>query len=76
MVDAFDTWRKNIEHSNLTSYSFLILKMSGFLHKAKDAMHLHHHDQNKAADHGRDNKTLNAPAGEFYYLGLYFEIWI
>ncbi|KAJ5108418.1 hypothetical protein N7456_005093 [Penicillium angulare] len=36
--------------------------MSSFVHKAEDAMHLHHHDQNKPADHERSDSQPHAPA--------------
>ncbi|KAJ5280505.1 hypothetical protein N7478_005877 [Penicillium angulare] len=35
--------------------------MSGFAHKAEDAMHFHRHDQNKPADHERDVSQPHAP---------------
>lgn len=37
--------------------------MSGILHKAEDALHIHHHDKNKPTEHGEHAKQPDAHAG-------------
>ena len=39
--------------------------MSGLLHKAEDALHIHHHDSKKPAETGPDAKQPNVPAGKY-----------
>jgi hypothetical protein len=39
--------------------------MSGVLHKAEDALHIHHHDNNKPTEHGEHAKQPDAHAGKY-----------
>ncbi|KAJ5724478.1 hypothetical protein N7493_006206 [Penicillium malachiteum] len=41
--------------------------MSGILHKAEDALHLHHHDQNKSAEPMRDARQPEIPADKHHH---------
>lgn len=38
--------------------------MSGILHKAEDALHIHPHDKNKPTEHGEHVKQPDAHAGK------------
>lgn len=41
----------------LSLYQKVVSTMSGLLHKAEDALHGHHHDPNKSADHTSHHAT-------------------